>query len=40
VSGSGEIFRGDCLADLRRVDDGAFENAIVMQDGGYGIDIA
>jgi hypothetical protein len=36
----GEIFGGDRFAQLGRVDDGAFEDTVVMQDRGDGIYIA
>jgi hypothetical protein len=35
-----EIFGGDGLSKLRRVDNGAFENTIIVQDGGNRVDIA
>ena len=35
-----QIFGGDRLAQLGRVDEGAFEDTVVMQDSGDGINIA
>ena len=40
VASGGEIFGGDRFAQLWRVDDGAFEYAVVVEDSGYCIDIA